>query len=73
MIEKWEKTVDKEKNFAVLLIDLPKAFHCLPHDLLIAKLNTYEFSLSAARLMQNYLSNRQQRTKINTAYSWKSL
>ena len=32
------------------------------HDLLLAKLNTYGFSLPALRLVQSYLSNRKQRT-----------
>ena len=74
MIEKWKKSVAKGKTFATLLTDLSKVFDCLPHDLDIAKLNAYGFSLSAARLMQRYLSNRKQTTKINTAYSsWEEL
>ena len=74
MIEKWKKPVDKGKTFAVLLTDLSKAFDCLPHNINIAKLNTYGFSLSAARLIQSYLSKRKQITKINTAYSsWEEI
>ena len=69
MIEKWKESVDKGKDFAVLLTYLSKAFDCLPHDLIIAKLNAYRFSLSAVRLIQSYLSKRKQWTKINTAYS----
>ena len=48
---------------------MPKAFDCLPHDLLLAKLNAYGFSLPALRLVQSYLSNRKQRTKINSEFS----
>ena len=69
MIEKWKNSVDKGKTFVALLTDLSKAFDCLPHDTIIAKLNVYGFSLSAARLMQSYLSNRKQRTKVNTFYN----
>ena len=69
MIEKWKKSVDKGKTFAALLTDLSKAFDCLPHDLIVAKLDANGFSLSAAGLMQSYLCNKKQRTKINTAYS----
>ena len=39
MIEKWKNSVDKGKNFAAHLTNLSKAFDCLPHDLIIAKLN----------------------------------
>ena len=56
MIEKWKKSVDKGKTFAALLTNLSKAFDCLPHDLIIVKLNAYGFSLSAAKLMQSYFA-----------------
>ena len=46
-----------------------KAFDCLNHDLLIAKLNAYGFSLPALRLIHDYLLNRKQRTRINNSYS----
>ena len=69
MLEKWKSSVDKGKVFGVLLTDLSKAFDCLSHELIIAKLNAFGFSLSALKLMQNYLVERKQRTKINQAYS----
>ena len=52
-----------------LLTDLSKAFDCLNHDLLIAKLNAYDFSLHALRLIHKYLLNRKQRTRINNSYN----
>ena len=55
--------------FGVLLTDLPKDFDCLDRELLIAKLNGYGFSLTALKLVHNYLSNKKQRTKINSSYS----
>ena len=42
--------------FGALLTDLSQAFDYLSHDLLIAKLNAYGFSIAALRLVQNYLS-----------------
>ena len=57
MIEKWKKFVDKDKMFGAFLTDLSKAFDCLPHDLIVAKLNAYGFSLSASKLIHNYLSH----------------
>ena len=74
MLEKWKLAVDNKINFGALLTDLSKAFDCLPHDLLLAKLNAYGFSLPALRLVQSYLSNRKQRTKINSEFSpWEKI
>ena len=69
LIEKRKSAVDKGKSFGVLLTDLLKAFDCLPHKLLIAKLHSYGFSLNVLWLIHSYLSNRRQRTKINES-SW---
>ena len=58
MLEKWKSA--NRKSFGALLPDISKAFDCLSHGVLIVKLNVYEFSISASRLVQNYLSNRKQ-------------
>ena len=55
--------------FGAFLIDLSKAFDCLDQELLFAKRNAYSFSLSALKLVHDYLSNRKQRTKVNRTYS----
>ena len=55
--------------FGALLTNLLKAFDCLDHELLIAKLNAYGFSLTALELVHNWVSNRKQQTKINLKYS----
>ena len=55
-------------------MDLSKAFDCLPHGLLVAKLNAYGLSHQACSLIANYLSDRKQRVKIaNVRSSWTSL
>ena len=69
ILEKWKRSIDNGKAFDALLTDLSKAFDCLDHELLIAKLNAYGFSLTASKLIHDYLSNRKQRTKINLSYS----
>ena len=74
MLEKWKRTEDNGKVFGILLTDLSKAFDCLSHELLLAKLHAYGFSLSALRLIHSYLTNRKQRTKINSSYSsWEEI
>ena len=50
-------------------MDLSEACDCLPHDLLVAKFETYGIHTTGLNLIHNYLSNRKQRTKINSSYS----
>ena len=74
MIEKWKKAVDNGNVFGVLLMDLSKAFDCLSHVLIIAKLSSYGFNLAALNLSHNCLAKRKQRTKINQSYSsWEDI
>ena len=68
------KCSDSKESFEALLTDLSKAFECRTHELLLAKLNAYGFSLSALVLIRSYLFGRQQRTKVNTRWLlWRNL
>ena len=75
MIEKWKKILDGKGGYAgAILMDLSKAFDTINHELLIAKLEAYGFGDSALETMYSYLSDRWQRTKVNTSFStWKEL
>ena len=50
-------------------MDLSKAYDCLPHDLLIAKLEAYGFNLVNLRMLHSYLTSRKQRVRIDSSYS----
>ena len=69
MLEKWKSAIDKGKYFGALLTDLSKAFDCISHELILANLHAYGFSLRALRLIHSYLTNRKQRTNVNGKYS----
>ena len=58
VIEKWKKCLDNSGIVGTILMDLSKAYDCLPHDLLIAKLAAYGFSVNSLSLMYDYLNNR---------------
>ncbi len=74
MLEQWKKALDDKKYVGAILTDLSKAFDCLNHELLIAKLEAYGFERKALSYIFDYLSNRNQRTKVNSSYSsWREI
>ena len=50
-------------------MDLSKAFDCLPHDLVIRKLQAYGLDDSAVNLIKDYLSNRTQCVQLGNSRS----
>ena len=69
MIEKWKTSSDKKGFAGAVLMDLSKAFDCLNHNLLIAKLFAYGFDRKSLYLIWDYLNNRWQRVKIDSSFS----
>ena len=49
---------DNKESSAAILTDLSKAFDCMCHDLLVAKLNACGFDRNALKLIYDYLSER---------------
>jgi hypothetical protein len=41
IIEDWKKALDDNKFISAILMDLSKAFDCLPHNLLLLKLEAF--------------------------------
>ena len=69
MIEKFENFLDSIGKSGTLLAYLFKAFDCVDHKLLIAKLYAYCSHKNSLFFIHSCLNQRKQRTKINTSFS----
>ena len=68
-IKSWKKCLDTKGIVGTILMDLSKAYDCIPHDLLIAKLEAYGLDTCPLKLVYRYLTNQKQRVKVGSAYS----
>ena len=69
LLEEWRQNLDQNFIVGAVLMDLSKAFDCIPHDLLIAKLHAYGFSKQSLTYIYSYLKGRKQRVKIGITES----
>ena len=69
LIENWKKALDEKFLVGTGLVDLSKAFDCITHDLLIAKLHAYGFSLKTVTFVYSYLKRRKQKVKVSNVLS----
>ena len=64
LIEGWPQCLDENKVAGAILMDLCKAFDCLPHDLHIAKLEPHGIEKQSLVLLFSYLQQRKQCVKV---------
>ena len=69
LIENWKKSLDNKNFVGTVLMDLSKAFDCVPHDLLVAKLHAYGLSKDGVTFIYSYLKRRKQGVKIKDTES----
>ena len=72
MIEKFKEAIDRGYEFGALLTDFSKAFDCINHPFLMAKLYNYGVSPLSINTIFSYLNNRTHRVKINECFSERS-
>ena len=65
LIEQWKSALDNKNFVGAVLMDLSKAFDCIPHDLLITKLHVYGFSENSLTFFYSFLKQRKQNVKSN--------
>ena len=74
LLDKLNKSVDKGEKIGLFVMDLSKAFDCISHDLLNAKLHAYGFDKPSLKLIHSYLNGRKQKVKINSNFStWREI
>ena len=71
LIENWKRAIVENFQIAIVLMDLSKAFDCISHDPLIAKLYSYGLSESeeTTTFFYSYLKRRGQRVRIDDILS----
>ena len=74
MLENWKHMLDKGGYICAMFMDLSQAFEIIHHDSMIGKLGAYDFSQIALQYMRSYLTNRQQRVRVNSNFSvWENI
>ena len=69
MVENYIKLLDQGNEYDALLTDVSKAFDCLSHNLIVAKLYACGLLIELLKLISNYSADRKQRVKINDQLS----
>ena len=66
--------LDKGLSVGIILMDLSKAFDCIPHGLLLTELKCYGLSDQACLLLKLHISDQKQRVKVGHSRSeWGSV
>ena len=64
-----KRELDESIYVGAILMGLSKAYDCISHELLIAKLEAYGLHKNSLNLLADHLSRRKQRTKIGFVFS----
>ena len=70
LLQDWRNKLDNNNVVGAVLTDLSKAFDCIPHDLLVAKLDAYGFNRDTVAYIYSYLKKRTQCVRINGTQSY---
>ena len=69
-----KRGLDKGESVGAIFMDRSTVFDTLNHDILITKLEAYEFSKNSLTYIQSYLRNSLQRTNVKNNFSlWKNV
>ena len=69
LLEEWREPLESNKTVGGILMDLSKAFDCVPHNLLLAKLAAYGIDDNLILYIHSYLLSCKQCVYINNVLS----
>ena len=64
-LDKWTEALDRGEPIEAVYMDFQKAFDTVPHRRLISKLQSYGISGKLLNWLRDFLTNRQQRVRVN--------
>ena len=64
-----QKALDNSEYVDTVLMDLSNAYDCIPHDLLITKLEACGLDETSLHFLRDYFNNWKQWTKIGSSFS----
>ena len=69
LMQNWQACLTNSGKIGTILMDLSKAFDCLPYDLLIAKHAANGMGYRILRFLWGYLNNKKMRVRVASAHS----
>ena len=69
LLQSWQQDLDNGGFIGTILMDLSKAYDCIPHSLLIANWECYGVDKASLRLLLDYLTCREQQTNTGSSFS----
>ena len=69
LLQSLQQVLDNGGFIGAIPMDLSKAYDCIPHNLLIAKLECYDVDKASLSLLLDYFTRRKQRTKVASSFS----
>ena len=64
LLHSWQKELDNSGFIGTVLMDLSKAYGCLPHDLIIGKFEAHGLIKNSHKLLLDYLEGQKKTFKI---------
>ena len=68
-IEEWTRVLDRGQTLDVCYLDMMKAFDSVPHQRLLAKVNSYGIGGKVIKWIKSFLQNRKQTVRVDGGVS----